>query len=292
MLKIFLSSTFRDLSKHRSDILDKLNAVFEGVGMEKFIPDGSNSQEVSIHNLKESDIVIFLISPYYGTLMDTCSLKNECKAKCPMKTGKGQISYTHCEYKTAISEGILHQTYVVEEGWDAKDVKKEALGFKEEIGTEMWKSIQDLKDPSLIELISNNLAKKIIEWHTQDKLNFKNFCDREDVFNELINSIDGKVEVYGVGGIGKTALIQVALLIQKLKGKKIISIGITKAYASGSGFEYFRTKCKDEQYIAESQNEITIYDIINALAKSKILFNQEEIIKKPKKKLLNYYLLS
>ena len=286
MLKIFLSSTFRDLSEHRSNIIDKLNAVFEGVGMEKFIPDGSNSQEVSIHNLKESDIVIFLISSYYGSLMDDCSLKNECKAECPMKTGEGRISYTHCEYKTAISEGILHQTYLVEEGWNDLDVKKEALDFKDEIGNEMWKGIQDIHDISIVELISNNLAKKIIEWHAQNKLDFKQFCDREDVFNELINNIDGKVEVYGVGGIGKTTLIQVVLLIQKLKGKKIISIGIRKAYASGSGFEYFRTKCKDDQYIAESQNEITIYDVINALTKTKILFNQEEIIKKPKKKII------
>ncbi|NVM43891.1 MAG: DUF4062 domain-containing protein [Candidatus Lokiarchaeota archaeon] len=281
-----MSSTFRDLAEPRANILDKLDTVFEGVGMEEFIPDGSNSQEVCIRDLKKSDIVIFLISPYYGTLMDTCSLISECKADCPMKTGKGCISYTHCEYKNTISEGILHQTYLVEKGWDAKDLKKEALEFRDEIGKEMWKGIQDVNDTSLVKLICNNLAKRIIEWHTLDILNFQQFCDREEIFNELINNIDGKVEVYGVGGIGKTALIQVALLIQKLKGKKIISIGIPKSYASGSGFESFRLKCKNDQYIAVSQKEITINDVINALAGARILFDPEEFIKKPKNELV------
>ena len=43
MLKIFLSSTYRDLSEPRSKILEKLNAAFEGVGMEEFIPKGKKS---------------------------------------------------------------------------------------------------------------------------------------------------------------------------------------------------------------------------------------------------------
>jgi len=58
MLKIFLSSTFRDLKDTRSVILKKLDSVFKGVGMEEFIPDGSNSQEVCIGNLKKMEIII------------------------------------------------------------------------------------------------------------------------------------------------------------------------------------------------------------------------------------------
>ncbi|MGB5910994.1 MAG: hypothetical protein WBH31_07375 [Promethearchaeia archaeon] len=53
--------------------------------MEQFIPDGSNSQEVCISKLKENDVVIFLISSYYGSLMESCSLKEDCKAVYPMK---------------------------------------------------------------------------------------------------------------------------------------------------------------------------------------------------------------
>jgi len=289
MLKIFLSSTYRDLAEYRSKILEQLDSAFKGVGMEEFIPDGDTSQKICIADLKKSDIVIFLISPYYGSSIKFCELKENCKAKCSMKTGEGHISYTHCEYKTIIAEGILHQTYLVKKGWDAPDIP-EASQFKEEIGNEigeMWKEI-DTDDPNLVKLICNNLAKKIIEWHSQKKLIFEKFCDRIEDFDELIKSIDGKVEVYGVGGVGKTALIQVALLIQKLKGKKIVTIGTPKAYASGSGFEDFRTKCKDDQYEAESRNEITIYDIVNALVKAELLSNAEEILKMPKNEIIEF----
>ncbi len=289
MLKIFLSSTYRDLAEYRSKILEQLDSAFKGVGMEEFIPDGDTSQKICIADLKKSDIVIFLISPYYGSSIKFCELKENCKAKCSMKTGEGRISYTHCEYKTTIAEGILHQTYLVKKGWDAPDIP-EASQFKEEIGKEigeMWKEI-DTDDPNLVKLICNNLAKKIIEWHSQKKLIFEKFCDRIEDFDELIKSIDGKVEVYGVGGVGKTALIQVALLIQKLKGKKIVTIGTPKSYASGSGFEDFRTKCKDDQYEAESRNEITIYDIVNALVKAELLSNAEEILKMPKNEIIEF----
>jgi len=285
MLKIFLSSTFRELSETRAKILDELDTVFEGVGMEKFIPDGKTPHEICIAELKKSDIVIFILSSDYGSPIDDCKLKESCKAECPMKTGDSHISYTHCEYKTAISERKLRQTYKVLKGWDTQD-KEEASQFEIEFGKEFWDPIRDIDDPNVVPKICNNLATKIVEWHTEDKLNFKQFCDREVPFNELINYIDGKVEVHGVGGIGKTALIQVALLIQKLKGKKIISIGIPKAYASGSGFEFFRLKCKDDQYITDSQDEITIYDVINALVKTKLIFNQEDILKKPKDELV------
>jgi len=286
MLKIFLSSTYRDLAEYRSKVLDNLNAAFNGVGMEQFIPDGSNSQEVCIGSLKRANIIIFLISPYYGSLMDNCALKEDCKAECPMKMGTGKISYTHCEYKTTKAEGILHQTYLVGKGWDASDVKREALQFRDEIGEE-YLGFVDIEDPELVQSICNNLAIKIVEWHTQNKLDFPQFCDRETVLNELIENMGNKVEVWGVGGIGKTALIEVALLIQKLKGKRILAIGTSKAYASGSGFEDFRTKCKEDQYIAESRNEITIYDLINAFADNGFLHEAEEVSKMPKEKIID-----
>ncbi|MGB5910224.1 MAG: tetratricopeptide repeat protein, partial [Promethearchaeia archaeon] len=317
MLKIFLSSTSRDLKEFREVLLAEIGKALDGVGMEFFVPRGEGSQKDSINYLKRCQVVIFLITPYYGSLMEDCTLKESCKAaECPMKTGEGQISFTHCEYKTTIAEDIRHQTYLVEKDWNLIDylkvipknefnvekmknleifkgipplliekyykVSKFADALRVEVSNEAYGRIEQIKIPETLDRVKKNLADAIIEWHTQDKLNFTQFCDREKVFNELIENIDSKVEVWGVGGVGKTALIELALLIQKLKGKRILTIGTSKAYASGSGLEDFRTKCKDEQYIADSRNEITIYDVINAFAENKFLPDAEEVNKMPK----------
>ena len=283
MLKIFLSSTYQDLGEARSEILKKLDSAFAGVGMEEFIPDGKSSHEICINELKKSDIIIFLLSSNYGSLIEVCKLKENCKAECPMKTGEGRISYTHCEYKTTIAEGILHQTYKVLKGWDTQD-KEEASQFVVEFGNEMWTGIDDIEDSKVVPLICNNLAEKIVEWHTHDKLNFKKFIDREEVLNEIIDNIDSKVEVWGVGGVGKTALVEVALLVEKLKGRKILTIGTSKSYKSGSGFKDFRKKCVDDQYITESQKEITLYDVVKALEKVQLIPNAEQLISSLQKK--------
>src|SRR5665648_616432 len=77
--------------------------------------------------------------------------------------------------------------------------------------------------------------------------------------------MDESIEVYGVGGIGKTTLIHVALLIQKLRGKKIITVGTMQSYSTGSGYTQFKKKCR------KSQKEIigaviSMGDIFDALS--------------------------
>lgn len=87
MLKIFLSSTYQDLEQASSKILQQIDSAFAGVGMEEFIPDSTSSHENCITELKDSKIVIFLLSSKYGSLIEICELKEDCKADCIMKKG-------------------------------------------------------------------------------------------------------------------------------------------------------------------------------------------------------------
>ena len=126
-MKVFVSSTFRDLEKERKQLIERLDDALEAAAMEKFIPYGNTPQEAAINELRESDIAVFLISSY-GSLLDKCVVK-ECSAECSMKSRrKTKISYTHCEYLYALSEEKLHKVYRVEqpilEDKDKKTQKK------------------------------------------------------------------------------------------------------------------------------------------------------------------------
>jgi len=304
MLKIFLSSTYRDLFEYREKILEEVENVLRGIGMEKFVPDGSNSQEKCISELKESQIVIFLISPYYGSLMPNCTIMDTCKAECPMKTGEGKISYTHCEYKTTIAEGIQHMSYLIKEGWkeiwDLKNIhqneiklgelkkipffekmddkliehyiniRDEACSLNEEIDKEYRKEIQNLRDPKNVQMIKDHLAENILKWYSDGKIKFMDFVDRRDELQDLNQSLEkeitDRVEVYGVGGVGKTSLIQIALLIQRLRGKKIVTIGTKQTYAMGSGYRYATKKLENTHREVTIGNVISLDDVLNAIS--------------------------
>jgi hypothetical protein len=47
MLRVFVTSTFRDLKRERRTLPDKVESALTSVGMENFIPDGKTSQEMS-----------------------------------------------------------------------------------------------------------------------------------------------------------------------------------------------------------------------------------------------------
>jgi tetratricopeptide (TPR) repeat protein len=301
MLRVFLSSTFRDLTDERRLLLDNLNKAISDVGMEKFIPDGRTSHEISIEELRKSDIAIFLISPYYGSLIKECKIKN-CNAVCPMKNNGNSISYTHCEYNIALSENKLHQTYIVNKDWDIitklknmdainweathndpilKNISSEELKhffrisdlvsqFRSEAGKEMAQYITD------ISRITSDLANNIVKWYGDNKIDLMDYCGRRAVLRELVEKMDESVEVYGVGGIGKTSLVQLGLLIQKLKGKKIIAIGTRQSYLTGSGYKHFKDKCADEVYEILGE-KVTLEDVAIALGIQKNLLGKESL---------------
>lgn len=284
--KIYLSyETGSKFKTSKNRIIQELDTAFRKAGIGSYISDIWASHEICINNLKNCDFAFCLIFPSYGSLMNDCTLKEDCKAECPMKTGEGRISYNHCEYKTIRAEGILHFTYVIDEGWDKypTEVSKEASEFKEEFNQEMYRLV-NIDDPNLIKLITNNLADLIIRWYSMGKMEIPNFSGRKEALMDLMENIDDKIEILGVGGIGKTTLIQVALLLQKLKGREILAVETAKFNYTGIGYEPFREYCRDCLFETEQSSVITIYDIYNALGH--LIPEIDGLIKKPKNELI------
>jgi tetratricopeptide (TPR) repeat protein len=295
LLKVFISSTFRDLKEERERVYETLSQSLTPIGMEFFIPDGRTSHEISLldenEGLKNSDIIIFLISPYYGSFIDECKIPG-CKAECPLKEGSGKkISYTHCEYKFAKAENKPFLIYLFDEeawrlvkplyqmekiDWDKNELifekmkveeikklfaaKQYIKEFQQEIESDFCPRIEK----TTIHLISEHLSENIIKWYHEGRIQFQGFCGRKNELKRLLEKMNESVEVYGVGGIGKTTLVHIALLIQLLKGRSIIAIGKKQSYLSGSGYNFFKEKCKNIIFEVTT-NTITINDIIDSL---------------------------
>ncbi len=94
-MKIFISSTFRDLKEEREKLHKSLKkAGLESLGMEFFVAEPINPKDVCLREVDNADLVFVIVTDNYGTI--------------DIETGK---SFTHLEFNRA------------------KDGKKEILAF-------------------------------------------------------------------------------------------------------------------------------------------------------------------
>jgi len=213
MLKVFISSTQKDLKEERLSLINKINESLLAIGMESFVSDGHTSQEIALlddkKGLKNCDLAIFIISPYYGSPIDECRIDN-CKADCDFKKNQNRkISYTHCEYRFAVAEKKPIQIYIIDRDWNVikkfkelgieqidwnvfasypeiKNLDKEyaehlflmkdlITDFKQEIEKTFCPRIDASED---ILIVSNDLSENIVKWYSEGKINIKDFCGR------------------------------------------------------------------------------------------------------------------
>jgi len=272
-IRVFLSSAYSKLISFRISIIDELDSVLESVAMEKFIPTSETSQQIALKELDRSDIIIFLVSPYYGSEIEKCDIADDCKADCEMKSNNGNISYTWCEYRYSKANEKPHISYVINEGWDKEKTQKEnsntmskVLKFREEVENEYCPRIKN--DEKSIQRIRKDLTNNIINWYEKKQVTIQDFCSRQYEIKKLVSKIlnGGTIAITGIGGIGKSTLCDIVLLLLKLYGKDIIYIKKFELYSSGSGYKLAHKKFEDSFINANMKTSEQVLDsILNKL---------------------------
>ena len=330
MLKIFISSPYRDLKEIRKLLIEEIERSLEVSAMEKFIPDDTYAQDKSLKELENSDICIFIVGDYYGTPI------KKCTAQTPSCLCDEHISFTHCEYKRAVQLGKPHLTYVVtndiaellsdveeddltsteenelynllkEKGKDtskigsfsgyslkeikeftvvANDKNKEKLEeFKKEVKTldDVPKTHAEIKLEKrnnyfeFCKRVKKELKNAILNWHKDGRIHLKKFAGRRKELAEFLEKVytEKSVCVVGAGGVGKTSLIQVGLLLEKPFRRKVYAL--LKEYS----YNYTKagyTLAKGEFTVNTFIEQLNLIDILT------LVFGQEsEILKKREK---------
>ncbi len=325
VLKVFISSTYRDLKEVRGLLIKGIEEALEAVAMEKFVPTDRYAHDKALEELEKSDICIFIIGDYYGTVIKNCTRKNEC-GDC-----KGDISFTHCEYRRTVLSGRPHLVYIVENEisdvlskirkFDLKNVdENEIYNFLKRNGIdtsnfelfsgytlaeikELWKIARDKnkkklsifkKDitasekgpksysPLMIRKkkdyfefhgrVRKNLKGGIVEWYKDKRVRFAGFAGRREELEEFLDNLqkERSVCVVGTGGVGKTSLIQVGLLLEKLSGRKVYALLKEYSYKyTRAGYPFAKGKFCEDTF----SERLTLTDIV------KLVFQEDETLK-------------
>ncbi|MFW9889504.1 MAG: DUF4062 domain-containing protein, partial [Candidatus Thorarchaeota archaeon] len=274
LLKVFVSSTFRDMERMRKKILSRIDQTLESVGMEKFIPKGEDSQTAAIDELRTSDVVLFLLSPRYGSDIRECSIE-DCLADCEMKTGSGHISYTWCEFRFTKTLGTPNLCYQIKSGcWDivSRDGAPKLWNMANEIRKDDFCPAVGRREKDIDEILAG-LTISILNWYEDGTLAFNDIAGRREELKELVELARNhrSVEINGGAGVGKTTLVQMALLFLKLMSWPVIYIGRSGSRSAGSGCDLI--SLKSESAIVD---DITLDSILLALNMSESVLKESD----------------
>ncbi|MBD3185840.1 DUF4062 domain-containing protein, partial [Candidatus Bathyarchaeota archaeon] len=168
--RVFISFTSQDLGDFATMLRDELEQIFDVEFMKDFGPEQMGAQVNSINHLRKSDFAIFLVSPYYGSLIAAECKINDCRANCLKRQGD-DISYTHCEYEFARHAGKHRIIFYLEQAWVALErmVSSNQFTFPVEGDLIPFEQVRDF-DPYFKNLTNSQLktillnVKRALAW--------------------------------------------------------------------------------------------------------------------------------
>jgi hypothetical protein len=125
-LRIFISSTMRDLANERADVIERLRAFnFEPVNAEAMMPNGNGSWDRLEPEIRSSDVFVLILGETYGWIPETG----------PM-SGSGK-SVTELEFDIAKETGLPVLAFVkrlaIEAPTDTEDARRRDA-FRQRVG--------------------------------------------------------------------------------------------------------------------------------------------------------------
>ena len=223
--RVFLSSTFRDLKKERKHVKKIADKVCSVIGIEMFLPDEKCVLKTCLENLRKCDIYVGIIGLHYGSAIPYEQLVEVEGEKANDYKG---LSFTHYEFRKAGELGIPRAVFIMG-GSEANIEDRAVRRFREEVVASIspvwFDDLDELRDK-----VERFLRKQIPRWVCEGIVKLPSFYGRRGVLKELYDRIVDEreicstVNVCGVGGIGKTALVEALLLLLSIRGYRVWEI--------------------------------------------------------------------
>jgi hypothetical protein len=164
-LRLFVSSTMRDLANERDAVCRRLDSFnFEAVNAEAWLPTGMKTWPRIAQEIESSDVFVLILGERYGWIPQTGPQSHE------------GLSVTHLEYKQACSLGIPILPFLKKLDFETSDRESEDAQKRDAFRTEVsdWAEGQsvalyelagDLADSvgqSLVALLTNEFLRRQI----------------------------------------------------------------------------------------------------------------------------------
>lgn len=309
MLRIFLSSTYSDISDVRRKILVRLSQSVYYSAMEDFVSTKTPHDLILNHpnlSIPKADYCIYLLTVSYGTKFYICPVENNCICPCQYHNREkieDYISYTHCELRLGKYHNIPRLTYFFGDGWAVYDeiikgsIKDIAEGRDEihnniEYLCNIQEEVKDESPGRLTEDELSRLFKHLVSdilyrysKYESNTIKFENFVGRHTELKELYDLFhsESRLLLWGVGGIGKTTVAEILILFTILEtGKNVVIFSKHSEYISGSGYQSQKIY-KISKYYSE---KLTLERIISELGifEDKIEDNIKITVMRPEEK--------